>query len=212
VISVSPHHCPVLGLIRVSHLVQYQRLLGLTHANHDHFNCGECFVLATTWNLKYRPILGHIFSCVQNKVGGNQETTTCSADVILSRRDNAGFPIDILTSWSNCEIGSWLVRLLGDRFPRTLLVLMPQWYDCSLITWHSTSLFLQISECGTHLVHTIGNADLQYKIGKYYGTAFNSNGIVATDGVLQSVNLTSEFHPKKKGDYLVSYRSLILLL
>jgi hypothetical protein len=60
----------------------------------------------------------------------------------------------------------------------------------------------------------IGNEAGQYKIGKYYDTKSNSNGIVGTDGILQVANLVSEFRPhfEQKGDYLVWYDFAVIKL
>ena len=60
----------------------------------------------------------------------------------------------------------------------------------------------------------IGNEANQYKIGKYYDTKSNSNGIVGADGVLQVANLLTEFRPhfEQKGDYLVWYDFAVIKL
>jgi hypothetical protein len=62
----------------------------------------------------------------------------------------------------------------------------------------------------------IGNAALQYKIGRYYDTSTNANtnGIVGTNGLITAAQLATEFRPyfEQKGNYLVWYDFAVIKL
>jgi hypothetical protein len=60
----------------------------------------------------------------------------------------------------------------------------------------------------------VGNAALQYKIGKYYDTSSNQTGIVGTSGIVTTAQLATEFRPhfEQKGNYLVWYDFCVIKL